>query len=83
MIILLVVAAFVVLLLLAALLLPKDYRIQRSIQINSPSGKVYDAFVDVATTRILKWEELNDVQPIVRAPSDQPRSHDICKTGSF
>lgn len=41
-IILLVLVAIVVLILVAALLLPKDYRIQRSIRINAPSGKVYD-----------------------------------------
>lgn len=39
-----------------------------------PDGKVYDAFVDLATTTIIKWEELSDVQPIVR-------SHQACRNG--
>jgi primary-amine oxidase len=29
------------------------------------SGKVYDAFVDLAGGIIIKWEELKDCQPIV------------------
>lgn len=29
-------------------------------------GKVYDGFINIATASILKWEELNGVQPIVR-----------------
>jgi len=44
-----------------------------------PSGKVYDAFVDVATTRILKWEELNDVQPIITL-EELTAVETICRT---
>lgn len=33
-----------------------------------PGGKVYDGFVDLSTTKITKWEQLDDVQPIVRTP---------------
>ena len=41
-VILLVLVAIVVIVLVAALILPKNYRIQRSIRINAPSAKVYD-----------------------------------------
>lgn len=30
-----------------------------------PAGKVYDGFVDLATKKIVKWEQLSGLQPIV------------------
>lgn len=50
--------------------IPRPPRIA-DVTVIGPEGKVYDAFVDMATTRILKWEELDEVQPIVRAHRSQ------------
>lgn len=48
-----------------------------------PGGKVYDAFVDMGSGTIIKWEELKDCQPIVRSPAmkhSAPDCHQLTRS---
>lgn len=40
----------------------------------NPKGKVFDGFVDIAARKIVKWEELDGLQPIVRCCNPVPPS---------
>jgi len=45
---------------------PRPARIADVVVI-APGGKVYDGLVDVQDSKIVKWEHMDGVQPIVRA----------------
>ena len=47
---------------------PRPKRVADMVVIG-PSGKVYDGLVDLGTAALVKWELLENVQPIVRKTS--------------
>ena len=58
---------------------PRPKRIADVVVI-APGGKVYDALVDLAEPRIIKWELLDGEQPIVRPSSPRnppPAAHSL------
>ena len=59
--ILLFVAAILVLFLIIAALLPAEYRVERSITINAPTGKVFEQVVDL--NNYTKWNPWSEADP--------------------
>jgi primary-amine oxidase len=49
---------------------PRPARVADIVAI-APGGKVYDGLVNLNEGKIVKWEQLDGVQPLVRSPSSE------------